>query len=196
MQAGPTFQTYYNHIGQIIRANLDKENSDYLLEVDFDEYLEYLIADARWEPLEWDETQVTVEPFSVKVQLRDEWRRGGTFQAEEQWLRFRIPISSHPQLTYYFKHSSSTFRGDEPDWKFEPGILIYEVRATEQAVNKGIEPVQFSLGNRNRDIEEGNKQLHSRIRPVWEAQRKQLEEQHGITQAFLQKLNIPLHQDP
>ena len=190
------FQTYYNHIGQITRENLDKESSDYLLEVDFDDYLEYLIADARWEPLEWDENQVTVEPFSVKVQRRDEWRRGGTFQAEEQWLRFRIPISSHPQLDEYFKFSPSTIRGDEPDWVFKPGIIIYEVRATEQAVDKGIEPVLLSLGNRNKDIEAGNKQLHSRIRPVWEAKRKQLEEGHDTTQALLQKLNIPLHQDP
>ena len=124
------FQTYYNQIGQIIRANLDKENSDYLLEVDFDEYLEYLVADARWEPLVWDETQVTVEPFTVKGQRRDEWRRGGTVQVEEQWLRFRIPISPHPQLDDYFKFGPSTMRSDEPDWEFEPGILIYEVRAT------------------------------------------------------------------
>jgi len=166
------------------------------LEVDFDEYLEYLIADARWELLEWDETQVTVEPFSVKRQHGDEWRRGETVQVEEQWLRFRIPISSHPQISDYFKYSPSTVRGDEPDWKFEPGILIYEVRATEQTVDKGIEPVQFWLGNRNKDIEAGNKQLHGHIHPVWEVKRKQLEQQHGTTQVLLQKLNIPLHQDP
>ncbi len=124
VRAGPMFQSYYNHIGRIVRENLDKENSDYLLEVDFDEYLEYLIAYAGWEPLEWDETQVTVEPFSVKRQRRDEWRRAGTVQVEEQWLRFRIPISSHPQLSDYFKFSPSTVRGVEPDWKFEPGVLI------------------------------------------------------------------------
>ena len=63
-------------------------------------------------------------------------------------------------------------------------------------MDKRIEPVQFWLGNRNKDIEEGNKELPNRIRAVWQEKRRQLEEQRGMTQALLQKLNIPLHQDP
>ena len=75
MISGPMFQTYYNRIGQITHEMLGKEDSTYLLEVDFEQYLEYLIGELRWEPLEWDETQVTVEPYSVKIHRRDELRR-------------------------------------------------------------------------------------------------------------------------
>jgi len=84
----------------------------------------------------------------------------------------------------------------EPKWEFEGNVLVRVVEATEQGVREGTEAVRFWLGNRNRDIEAGNKQLRDRIRPVWEAKRKQLEEKRGATNALLQKLNIPLHRDP
>ena len=74
MRAGPMSQLYYSQINWITRERLDKENSDYLLDVDFDQYLEYLIADARWEPLQWDDTQMTVEFLSTKRQRQDRLR--------------------------------------------------------------------------------------------------------------------------
>ena len=197
MWDGPTFQVYYAKIDQIIRQKLDQEDPAYLLGVDFDEYLEYLIADARWEPLEWDENQKSIEPFTVKVQRRDE-RTGRTYQSEQSQLRIRIPISLHPQLDEYFKFGPSTTWAfsAEPKWSFENSLLVFDVEETENAVESGIEAVRFWLGNRNKDIETGNKQLKDRIFNVWEAKRKQLEQQQNTTQSLLQKLNMPLYQDP
>ena len=82
MWMGPTFQAYYQQIDRITRERLDKEDSDYLLQVDFDEYLNFLVDEAKWEPLSWDESQVTVEPFSTKRQRRDD-HYGQTYQVEE-----------------------------------------------------------------------------------------------------------------
>ncbi len=197
MWTGPTFQTYYQQIHRIIGEKLDTEDSGYLLQVDFDEYLNFLVEQAKWEPLLWYESQMTVEPFTVKYQHTYEFD-DRTYQVEEQRIRLRIPISPHPQRQEYFKFGpSTTWVGQaEPDWKFEDDVLIHEVKATEQGVQNGVEAVCFWLGNRNKDIEAGNKQLRDRIRPFWEAKRKQLEENRGATDALLQKLNIPLHQDP
>ena len=194
---GPTFQAYYQQIHRITHERLDKEDPNYLLEVDFDEYLNFLVDEAKWEPLLWDESQMTVESFFVKRQHRDAFD-GRTYQVEEQRIRLRIPISPHPQRSEYFKFGPSTTWATqaEPRWGFEGNVLVHEVEATEQGVQKGVEAVRFWLGNRNRDIEAGNKQLRDRIRPVWEAKRKQLEEKRGATDALLQKLNIPLHRDP
>jgi len=196
MWTGPTFQTYYQNIHRIVGEKLDKEDSSYLLQVDFDKYLNFLVDEAKWEPLLWDESQMTVEPFSTKRQRRDEFHDGQTYQVEVQRFRLRIPISPHPQRADYFKFGPSTWWGAEPEWRFEGDVLIHEVEATEQGVQKGIEEVRFWLGNRNKEIEAGNKQLQDRIRPVWEAKRKRLEERQSTTEALLQKLNIPLHQDP
>lgn len=196
MWTGPTFQTYYQNIHRIIGEKLDKENSSYLLQVDFDEYLNFLVNEAKWEPLSWDESQMTVEPFSAKLQRRDEFHDGQTYQVEVQGFRLRIPISPHPQRADYFKFSPSKWWGTEPEWRFDGDVLIHEVEATEQGVQKGIEEVRFWLGNRNKEIEAGNTQLRDRIRPVWEAKRKQLEERQRSTESLLEKLNIPLHQDP
>jgi hypothetical protein len=197
MWTGPTFQQYYQQIGHIVHEKLDKEDSSYLLQVNSDDYLDFLVDEAKWEPLSWDESQMTVEPFSVKRQRQDELGRG-TYQVEEQRFRLRIPISSHAQRGEYFKFGPSTtwaFRA-EPKWGFEGDVLVHEVEATEQGVKEGIEAVRFWLGNRNGDIELGNKQLRDQIRPVWEARRKQSEGNRDITNMLLQKLNIPLHQDP
>jgi hypothetical protein len=72
---GPSFQTYYQQIERIIAAELDKQSADYLLKIDFDEYLDHLVSYAEWVPLEWDESNMTVQPFSAKVTRRDEWER-------------------------------------------------------------------------------------------------------------------------
>jgi hypothetical protein len=196
MWTGPTFQTYYQNIHRIVGEKLDKEDPSYLLQVDFEEYLDFLVDGAKWEPLLWDESQKTIEPFSTKLQRRDEFQDNQTYQVEVQRFRLRIPISPHPQRADYFKFGPSKRWGVEPEWRFEGDVLIHEVEATEQGVQKGIEQVRFWLGNRNEEIEAGNKQLQDRIRPVWEAKRKQLEERQSSTEALLQKLNIPLHQDP
>lgn len=196
MWTGPTFQVYYQRIGDLVRKKLDEEDSAYLLQVDFQEYLDFLVEEAKWEPLLWDESQKTVESFSTKRQHRDEFHRDLTYQVEEQHIRLRIPISPHPQRDDYFKFGPSTTWGTEPEWRCEGNVLIHEVEATEQGVEKGIEEIRFWLGNRNKEIEAGNKQLQGQIRSVWEAKRKKLEEKQSTTEDLLQKLNIPLHQDP
>ncbi len=196
MWTGPTFQTYYIRIPDLAREKLDKEDSKYLLQVDFEEYLDFLVDEAKWDPLLWDESQKTVEPFSIKRQRRDEHFGNRTYQIEEQRIRLRIPISPHSQRDDYFEFGPSTTRGTEPEWRFQDDILIHEVEATAQGVQKGIEDVRFWLGNRNKEIEAGNKQLKDRIRPIWEAKRKQLEEKKSTTEELLQKLNIPIHRDP
>ena len=196
MWTGLTFQTYYQNIHRIVGKKLDNEDSSYLLQVDFDEYLTFLEDEMKWEPLLWDESQMTVEPFSTKLQRRDPFHDGQTYQVEVQRFRLRIPISPHPQRADYFKFGPSKRWGSEPEWRFEDDVLIHEVEATEPGVQKGIEEVRFWLDNRNKEIEAGNKQLRNLIRPVWEAKRKQLEERQSTTETLLQKLNIPLHQDP
>ncbi len=103
MKMEPTFQAYYQQIDRITRERLDKEDPDYLLRVDFDEYLNFLVDEAKWEPLLWDESQKTVEPFSSKCERRDEFHSGQIYQVEEQRIRLRIPISHHPQRAEYLK---------------------------------------------------------------------------------------------
>lgn len=197
MWHGPTYQWYYSQIEAKLWERLNRENSHYLVEVDPEDYLDYLVSEFTWEPLEWYEEGKTVEPFLVKREVRVEFDRR-THVIDEHRFRLRIPISPHPQRDEYFQCGPSTTWafGSEPEWKFDNDFLIHEVEATEQAVEKGIEAVRFWLGGRNKDIEEGNAKLRERIGKVWENKRKQLEEEHGRVEGVLQKLNIPLHQDP
>ena len=193
----PTFQTYYLNIDRIVRDLLDKESPDYLLRVDFDDYLTHLIARCEWQPLEWDESQKTIEPFTATVERADEWGRGRTYRIDVPKFRLRIPVSLHPQRDDYSKLLPSAFDwSGEPDWTFQGNTLVMEVDATEAAVTRALGQVKAWLGGRNKDIELGNQTLQERIRPVWEERRRRLEQQHNAANAELAKLNIPLYRAP
>ena len=194
MWSGPTFQSYYLHIPQEARARIDKEDPSFLLSVDFEEYLDYLESEFKWDTQDWDIGQITVEPY---VSTEPRLGRGGRqINTEEHRFRLRVPLGPHPQRHGYFVYGPSTTRGSQPKFGFDGDTLILDVEATEEAVQRGKEDVNFWLGNRNKDIEEGNKKLRAQIRGVWEIKRQQIEEGFGATDEVLKKLNLPLHQDP
>jgi hypothetical protein len=190
----PTFQMYYQSLDRIVTELLDKESPDHLLRMDFDEYLNYLISRCEWQPLEWDESQMTIEPFTAPIERRDEWEPQRTYRMNVQKFRLRIPVSSHPQRDDYLKFLPSMYElSGEPEWKFQANTLVLEVDATEAAVKRAVEQVNTWFGRRNKDIEDGNKTLAARIRPVWEARRRRLEEQNKAANSELAKLNILLY---
>ena len=101
MWDGPTFQGYYIDVPRRTRAMLDKEDPEYLLHVDFDEYLAFLVEKCKWEPMEWDIDARTVEPYTETLTRRDHFDR--TYSDETHRIRIRVPISPHPQREDYFK---------------------------------------------------------------------------------------------
>ncbi len=64
----PSFQTYYSSVDQMVSRLLDRERTEYLLTVDFARYRDHLVSELEWQPLEWDESQMTVEPFTIKAE--------------------------------------------------------------------------------------------------------------------------------
>lgn len=185
MGGKPTFAGhYYPQLPRRVAAELNSATADYLLSVDPDEYLEYLVREAEFAPLEWHEESMTIEAYS---------------DAQQERFRLRIPITPHPRRRDYLSYQPSVTKlgSVEPFWDFE-GVdtLVLEVDASEGAVQRALDQVRFFFGARNRDIEEGNREVREQIRPIWEAKRQQLEAQRGTSRAALRKLNIPLHQDP
>ena len=195
MWSGPTFQSYYIAIPKLTRELLDKEEARYLLTVDFEDYLDYLESELKWDTQEWYPDRMTAEQFVAKVPRRDRFGNG-QITVEVQCVRLRIPLAPHPQRKDYFKLGPFATWGSQPEFGFEGDILILEVEATEAAVQRGKEEVDFWLGNRNKDIESGNRELRDKIKNVWETRRQQLQEGFGATDDLLKKLNLPLHQDP
>jgi hypothetical protein len=193
---GPSFQVYYLKIDDIVRSLLDKEKPGFLLTVDFDEYVDYLVQEIAWEPLIWHRDQVTIEPFTTRVEGYDQvFER--SYTREEQRIRIRLPLSPHPNRADFIRYQPSTFwLNAEPEWRFQGDTLILEVEATENAVESGLEAVEFWLGNRNKDIEQGNRDLRQKIAVVVERRKRTLEEQGQKVREVLKNIDIPLHQDP
>jgi len=190
----PSLQLYYLRIVDEMRRRLSHEDPEYLLNVDFDEYLDHALSEAEWQPLEYDVTQMTVEPFVAKTSVVTSQ---GTFARDEPRFRLRIPVAPHPQRQDFLNFQPPTIRSSgEPQWHFEGDWIVVETPQSEQAVARIIDDLDFWIGGRNREIEAGNARIQPELRRAWEERRRQVEAQHGATQAILGKLNVRLHQDP
>jgi hypothetical protein len=188
----PSFQSYYLNVERQAQAIIDREAIDYLLEVDYQEYLQHLIARIVWEPLTWDETTLSAEPLIARRKVRD---YGGYAEVDQSRLKIRIETSNHSTLSDYLRYQPSTrHSGGEPAWIFEGSILAIEMDATERAVDDALKEIRFWLGGRNRDIEEGNASLPSRIGAVWKRKRDGLEARMGELKKIVETLKVPLHQ--
>src|SRR5205823_5017998 len=117
-------------------------------------YLDYLESEFAWQPLEFDLAGTTVEPITVKVERANDWG-GDRSVRDESRLRLRVPIGPHPQRADYLKFGpSTTWSGQsESEWRFEGDTLVYDVEASEAAVQRGLDAIRFWFGNRNDDIE-------------------------------------------
>jgi hypothetical protein len=189
-----SYQSYYLEADQRAQAILDSERPEYLLDVDYQEYLQHLISRLSLETLEWDESAKSIEPFIGKRKVLD---YGGYREVEQPLFRLRIPVSNHPALSAYIQFQpSAQHSGGEPHWNFQDGILIIETDADENAVENALKEVRFWLGGRNRDIVQGNANLPARLDAVWKRKRTELEAHMGKLKRVVETLKIPLHQSP
>ena len=113
----PTVQTYYQSIDRIVNKGfLDKESPEYLLRVDFQTYLDYLVSHCEWQPLEWDESRMTVEQFTRTIERPSQWDPPQTYREEIQQFRLRIPVSPLVLL-----HANT---GNADSWQYNiPGFV-------------------------------------------------------------------------
>lgn len=195
MRNQPTFQSYYAQVDALVSKKLGDANPQYLREVDSDEYLDYLVAEIAWQPLEWDETGITADAFTARMEKRDGFD-GQIRAVDVPRIRLRLPVSHHPQRRQFLDFAPSQMRGSgEPPWNFEGDVLVMEVDVSEAAIQRLLDDFRYWIGGRNRDVEVGNKDLRERIGRIWRARRELLEHQYGAATSVLQKLNIPLHPD-
>jgi hypothetical protein len=189
----PTFQAYYASVDRMITDELSKERPEYLVQVDYDEYLHHLIAKVSWEMLELDESAMTMEPFIGKKRIND---YGQPKEIDQPRIRLRIPAAPHPQRQEFLHLMPSSMRmSGEPEWRFQGDTLIVEADADEVAIAKALDEVRFWIGGRNNDVRTGNAQLRQRIEPIWKRKRQELETHHAALRTLTERVKIPLHQD-
>ena len=193
--------SYFTFADRAATELLDREDPDYLLNVDSEEYLGHLVTRLSFQPLviHWDE--MTVEPFKVRRERppsRHAWDREGPRYIDVEMYRVRIPVEPNPDRDEYFKWQPSKGYSSqlEPDWRFRDDLLVMEVEATEQALTKLKDDFRFYTDNRNDDIAKGNPTLRDKVGPVWRARRKQLEDNADNSKGTIEKLGLKLYRDP
>lgn len=190
----PTFQDYYLRVPKMVSERLQKESPEYLVQVDFQQFLEHLVDEYMWDVLEWDESGLTIDPFVGKQRITD---YGEVVEVDRPCVRLRLPFQPHPQRERFLELMPSSQRSSgEPDWRFEGNTLVFEAGADEQAIQRALDGVRFWIGGRNTDVRNGNAMLRQAIEPIWKRKREELEKHFGTLKALTERLKIPLHQDP
>lgn len=188
----PTFQGYYLGVYRMVWDQLSKEPPDYLVQVDFEEYLQHLIDRYAWETLDIDESAMTMETFIGKRKIND---YGQILEVDQPRIRLRIPFAPHPQLSDFLQLMPSSQRSSgEPNWKFRENTLVLECDADEDSVQRALDDMRFWIDGRNSDVREGNAHLRQTIEPVWRRKRQELEAHHSTLKVLADRLKIPLHQ--
>lgn len=188
----PTFQTYYGSVERMIADVLSKEQPDYLVQVEFEAYLDHLVAKLSWETLDLDEGAMTMETFIGKKRIND---FGRTVEVDRPRVRLRIPVGPHTQRREFLQLMPSSQRlSGEPEWKFEGSLLVLETDAEDRAIANALDEVRFWIGGRNNDVRAGNAGLRQLIEPIWRRKRRELEEHHGALKSLTERVKIPLHQ--
>ena len=194
MFGGPSFQTYYLSVDRLVADCFRKESPDYLLRVDFDEYLAHLIAELSWQEMTWDEGGMTMETYTKKERVND---YGRAIEVDHPQVRLRIPFQPHPQRRDFLRLMPSSFRtSGEPEWQFVGDTLVIETGADPKAIERAIDEIRYWFGTRNADVRAGNEQLKQGVAAIWKRKREELERAHGTLQALVEQVKIPLHQDP
>lgn len=188
----PTFQSYYLQVDRMVSDYLAKERADYLVQVDFEEYLQHLIDRYAWETLDLDEGAMTMETYVGKARIND---FGRILEVDRPKVRLRIPFAPHSQLHDFLQLMSSTQHNlGEPRGSFEGNTLIVECEGDESSVQRTLDDVRFWIDGRNNDVRAGNARLRQTIEPIWRRKRQELEAHHGTLKALTERLKIPLHQ--
>lgn len=189
----PTFQSYYLSVNRMISDRLNREAPEYLVKVDFEEFLAHLVEEHAWAELEWDEGAMSLEPFVGKQPIND---FGHIIEVDRPRVRLRIPFQPHPQRREFLELMPSSQRSSgEPQWRFEGNTLVLEADAEEKAIERALDEMRFWLGGRNRDVQNGNATLRQIIEPIWRRKREELERHYGALKALTEKVKIPLHQN-
>lgn len=188
----PTFQSYYLQVDRAVRDQLAKEKPEYLLQVDFEEFLTHLVEKYSWEEFELDEGGMTMEPFIGRARIND---FGEIREVDRPRVRLRIPVSPHSQRREFLELKPSTQRGSgEPAWTFQGNTLILECEGSEEAIKRSLDEARFWIGGRNNDVRSGNARLRQQIEPILRLKRQELQAHNGALKELTDRVKIPLHQ--
>jgi hypothetical protein len=175
------------------KVEINQQKESYLVSVDFDEFINYLMGKFGIPPIIIDSGRETsLEKIRKTRNERNRW--GEEVQMESLFVRINIPIVHNNMVRDIFKFLPSSFSLSMPEITVEQEWISTETTASEQNVETLIKELLSEIETRNKDIEKGNQELKVKLTSFVQEKRRQLEEERELLESISKKVSIPLKQ--
>jgi len=189
----PSISDFFRVRFSSAKTEIAQQKDSYLVSVDFDEFIDYLMGKFGISPITIDPGRETsLEKIRKAHTERTRW--GEEVQREILFIRINVPIVHNSEVREIFEFLPSSFSLSMPEITVERGWISTETTASEQNVETLVKELMSEIETRNNDIEHGNKELRANLISFFKGKRDQLEKEQELLESISKKVSIPLKQ--
>lgn len=191
MNRKPSVAQYYSSIRKEIETEIKSQSDNYILSVDSEEYISYLLEKYKLPEIQFDESR---EGIFEKV--RKTWTTRDVFDdlvdVDILHVKLSIPVISDEKISQVLELRGSRGYLDDHTMTYVPGWIITEVQATSSNVEKAYARTREEIEIRNNDIQREDKDLRLHIQNAFQRRRSQVEKEEGLLESITKEISVPL----
>lgn len=193
MFSKPSISDFFRVRFSSAKSYIAQQSESYLATVDFEEFVNHLIDKFGISPITIDTGRETSLEKIRKTHTATS-RLGEETQMETIHVRINIPILHNSDVREIFEFLPSSFSVSMPKVIVERGWISTETIASEDNVDMVVNGLKSDIETRNKDINQGNKELRAKLVNYFKEKRLQLENEQELLESISKKVSIPLKQ--
>lgn len=176
-----------------VKTEIAQKSDEYLLSVNFQEFTDYVMNRYGIAPIIIDtERERNIEKFRKNHIIRNSL--GEEKQLESLFVRINIPILKNEDAREIFEFIPSSYSTSLPKIIVREGWISTETPASENGVERVMVELLSDIETRNKDIEQGNRELKLKIEGFIRERIANLEQEQELLESISKKISIPLKQ--
>ncbi|MDO8618546.1 MAG: hypothetical protein Q7R49_01220 [Candidatus Daviesbacteria bacterium] len=186
-----SISSYYLKIESYIRSEIQSKDDNYILEVDEDEYAEFLYQEHSLEPiLKDDSREQTIEEISSWT---DEQGILGPYTKEHLGVKLEYPIQVN-RTTDEVDRLQSSVLGSFYNWELNEATGIYKTFLDQDpsAIKGALNSLETVLLNKNSQIESFNPQLREKIKTIIRERIEKVKQNKSNFEDLIKTVGVPL----
>ncbi len=192
MFSKPSIYDYYRTRTDEISNEVRSQPDSYILSVNVDEYVSYLIDKYGLPEIVFDDSRTpTIEKFRQTHPVSD---FGETFYREFLYVRVSLPVVPNDKIRQALDLLPSTFSLSPPKMSYTYGTIVTEVQASAASVERAVEDIKTEVERRNTDIRQHNLSLKTVVTDMVNRRRAHVQNEEELLESIAKKVSIPLRQ--
>ncbi|NGP90254.1 hypothetical protein [Fodinibius halophilus] len=189
--------SYFQNLSENLRKRIKREDKEYILGVDEEEYKKYLVEELSLEPIEILKSKEKVEEPVAREELVTDRAWGNEYKKKFYYFAIKYPFKGTPEL-FKVAPSPRTLRSTEitvyPQRKIvEISFKISEKnpKAFKNAKNKKYIDAFVNVDNINKQVANWNRNLRQKVESFFESTKKEYLEENE----FYEAINVSVDED-